>query len=388
MAKRPVAIQFFRTDTEEQRLEKLRRLAELVFSAGVSGEGPPGPQGPPGTPGSPGATGATGAPGATGATGAQGAKGDQGDPGADGADGVVQSIVPGPRIDVDDTDPANPEVAVDSATDAFLTDAAAAVVLTSGDETGTFPNSRQIVADTGISIDTDTAGQLKISATGGGGGVDPAEMYYEYDDLERLARGFNSSVSVSGSVTEGGEQGHPGVIQITTSSSTGTSNGFLKASNPLSGAGGGFLFAGGGVLEFEALVRVPTLLGGSNTGQWRIGFMDEISGAPSNGIHAQYDETGTTWRLFARSGGSATGVTGGTNVAANTWTHLRIVVNAAGTSAELFINGVSQGTVSTNIPSAGLSYGCQVQKTAGSTAAVLDTDVIVVKQTFSSARWS
>ena len=54
-----------------------------------------------------GATGSTGADGATGATGAAGAAGADG---MDGADGVVQSIVAGTNVTVDNTDPANPVV--------------------------------------------------------------------------------------------------------------------------------------------------------------------------------------------------------------------------------------------------------------------------------------
>ena len=52
----------------------------------------------------------TGPAGATGATGAQGPQGPAGADGTDGADGVVQSIVAGTNVSVDDTDPANPIV--------------------------------------------------------------------------------------------------------------------------------------------------------------------------------------------------------------------------------------------------------------------------------------
>jgi hypothetical protein len=54
--------------------------------------------------------GARGAAGATGATGPQGDPGDDGADGADGAAGVVQSIVAGTNVTVDDSDPANPVV--------------------------------------------------------------------------------------------------------------------------------------------------------------------------------------------------------------------------------------------------------------------------------------
>lgn len=214
---------------------------------------------------------------------------------------------------------------------------------------------------------------------------DAARQYYDYNDLARLQGGYVSATSVGGSVTETGFANHPGCIRISTSTTTATSNGFLKSSAPLTGDA--LLFVGGGELTFDALVRIPTLLAGGNTGQYRVGFMDEISGAPSNGIHAQYDENAGVWRLFTRNGGSSSSANGPTTVVAGTWYHIRVVVNAAGTSAELFVDGVSQGTLSTNIPTAGFTYGAQVQKTAGTTAAVLDVDFITVQQIFTTPRY-
>lgn len=91
--------------------------------------GPTGPQGPQGVQGVKGDTGNTGAQGPAGATGAtgsqgpQGVKGDKGDPGATGAQGapgVVQAVVAGTNVTVNNTDPARPVV---SAAGAALTPA-------------------------------------------------------------------------------------------------------------------------------------------------------------------------------------------------------------------------------------------------------------------------
>jgi hypothetical protein len=46
----------------------------------------------------------------------------------------------------------------------------AVTFLTSGDETANFPGSRQVLAGTGITVDTSTPGQFTIAASGGGGG--------------------------------------------------------------------------------------------------------------------------------------------------------------------------------------------------------------------------
>lgn len=68
-----------------------------VILAGAE-QGPPGPAG------------AEGEEGPTGATGPTGVTGPSGPSGPTGASGVVQSIVPGTNVTVDDTDPANPVV--------------------------------------------------------------------------------------------------------------------------------------------------------------------------------------------------------------------------------------------------------------------------------------
>lgn len=63
-------------------------------------------------------------------------------------------------------------------------DLANATFITVNDETGNFPNSRQLVAGTGITIDTSVAGQITISASSGiwapltDGDLDEAELIF------------------------------------------------------------------------------------------------------------------------------------------------------------------------------------------------------------------
>ena len=73
--------------------------------------GPPGPEGPMGPQGPQGIQGPQGPQGPTGATGSQGPKGDTGAQGPQGNPGVVQSVVAGTGITVNNADPANPVVA-------------------------------------------------------------------------------------------------------------------------------------------------------------------------------------------------------------------------------------------------------------------------------------
>src|SRR5690606_36487940 len=79
---------------------------------GPQGEmGPEGPQGPQGE---------VGPPGPEGPQGPMGPQGPQAEMGPPGPSGVVQSVVAGAGIVVDDTDPAYPEVSLNSATIASL----------------------------------------------------------------------------------------------------------------------------------------------------------------------------------------------------------------------------------------------------------------------------
>lgn len=73
--------------------------------------GSTGAQGPQGVKGDPGATGATGTTGVQGPKGDPGATGSQGPQGATGAAGVVQAVVAGANVTVDNTDPTRPVVA-------------------------------------------------------------------------------------------------------------------------------------------------------------------------------------------------------------------------------------------------------------------------------------
>ncbi len=68
------------------------------------------PKGDKGDTGDEGPQGLKGDKGDTGDTGPQGLKGDKGDKGDQGDDGVIQSVVAGPNITVDNTDPANPVI--------------------------------------------------------------------------------------------------------------------------------------------------------------------------------------------------------------------------------------------------------------------------------------
>lgn len=222
-----------------------------------------------------------------------------------------------------------------------------------------------------------------------GGGIDPATKWEEYYELvtfnaaefSQYANGTNAAVTYAAATA-----GHPGVIEMVTGTTATGQAGILKTSAPQTSGLGNIVF-GGGELVFEALVEIPVLWSvGVQEGFIRAGFMDEISGAPANGAHMQYQAANAEWLLFTRAGGTSTSVTGLTNVTTG-WHYIKIVVNAAATQVDMYVDGVLEATSTTNIPTLGVSYGVNNQKNTGTTSYAYRCDMLKVSQTFTTPRY-
>lgn len=236
-------------------------------------------------------------------------------------------------------------------------------------------------AGSGLSA-TDVQAALDELAASSGGGADPATAWEEVHDFVG-AQNFEFNLATGASFS-GATAGHPGTITCTSGGSTSGSFAFTRSAATATASPQ--IVLGGGELTFEALFEVPALIAGVNTGQLRLGFLDELSGAPENGVHLQYENGVANWKLYTRAAGVANSITGGTAVTTG-WHYAKIVINAAGTSAELFIDGVSQGTIATGFPTVGMTFGGGIQKSAGTTPFILVTDLIRVRQTFTSPRF-
>lgn len=101
----------------------------------------------------------------------------------------------------------------------------------------------------------------------------------------------------------------------------------------------------------------------------RFGFLDSTAAAPVDGVYFEYDTSASAnWRICTSDGSVRTQMATAVAVAAATWYQLEVAVNAAGTSAEFFINSVSVGTITTTIPTASLNsttFGFHVVRLAG-----------------------
>ncbi len=194
----------------------------LPGSTGATGaKGDKGDTGSPGTNGSNGAkgekgdkgdtgnTGATGSPGLTGSQGIQGVKGDKGDKGdtgdagtngtngTDGADGVIQSIVGGSGITVDDTDPANPEISTSGAVTSVNGDTGD-VVLNQDDVLDGTTNKQYSVTEktklAGIEASADVTDATNVGAAGA--------FMKSVDDTDDIAVGSTNKFATAAEKTK------------------------------------------------------------------------------------------------------------------------------------------------------------------------------------------
>lgn len=125
---------------------------------------------------------------------------------------------------------------------------------------------------------------------------------------------------------------------------------------------------------------------GTNRYIVRSGFMTQsYNSEPTAGVYFRYTDNVNSgkWQCVCRSGGTETVINTTTAPKITTsWDKLGIVINAAGTSVEFFINDVSQGTITTNIPTTTYLVKMVVMnKISGGSSQLLDIDCVYIKVT-------
>lgn len=176
---------------------------------------------------------------------------------------------------------------------------------------------------------------------------------------------------------------HPGILQSNTgTTATGHAGIFTNPS---------LLVLGGGEAICEWTVRFPLQASAGEDFNFRCGFFDNSTGDALEGVYFEYDRSvgGNFWRIATSDNSVRTKATTIVGVAANTWYRLKCVVDAAGASAEFFIDGISQGSLVTTIPitvARPTAIGANIIKTAGVGQRVFLADKCYYKQTFSAPR--
>lgn len=215
--------------------------------------------------------------------------------------------------------------------------------------------------------------------SGGAGAENPLAVYEHFNDMDfQTPSSTTSGVHYLESTTSGnvaavdGESGRIGIVRLRKQTATGGQANLYSA--PL-------LVLGDGETTFECDVRL-NLAQATNTEETgallRIGFLDQTNGEPDNGVYFYCFPTvnSAQWALRTESGGATTTLNSSFAHVANAWFRLRFVVNADASEVEAFVNDVSFGTVTTNIPvGAALRTRLQIWQAAGHATGVMDMHV-------------
>lgn len=209
-------------------------------------------------------------------------------------------------------------------------------------------------------------------------------------DFEDFMGTYTSAGTISSGIWIGGASGtgsnaydssgtasRPGIVEL----STGTTNSG-SASICIYYSTAAHILFGAGVYTIEGDVFIATLSTAAETYALRFGFGDSIAGAPTDGAYFYYyDVAGGSptpnWYRNTASNTTLTSTDTGVVAVAGAWTRLKVVVNANASSVEFFINGVSVGSNTVNIPSgAGRGTGAvyTAVKSAGTTARLFNID--------------
>ena len=193
--------------------------------------------------------------------------------------------------------------------------------------------------------------------------VDPARVYDVIEDFEATIR-FSASTGSAGSLTQNitgvSTSRHIGIVRFRVS----TLNGYAMYTG-----GTNTIQFGSATWTAETLVRLAHLSDGTDDYIIRLGFGDTITNADvTDGAYFEYNKaTSVNWLMCTANGSSYTRTATSTAVATGSWIKLKLVVNSDATLVTYYINDVSVGTVSTNIPTSNATgLLLQSAKTLGS----------------------
>lgn len=173
--------------------------------------------------------------------------------------------------------------------------------------------------------------------------------------------------------------GRNGITNLSTSTSTNGRAGVGSTDTTI--------YLGNGAVKYEVSFKTPAALSdATNTYVIQLGFIDDYNNAVANGVWLSYkhDENTGKFRLNTMDNSVTSTLDTGTTMAAGTFYKFTITINAAGTQADISVNGganVGAG-LSTNIPITSnrtVGFGANIIKTAGTTNRFIDVDYITYR---------
>lgn len=167
-----------------------------------------------------------------------------------------------------------------------------------------------------------------------------------------------------------------------------------SAGGAVAGTGVNTIQFGNGVTYTESLIQIPTL--STNTQRFKTftGFFDILTSVADGAYVTQIDnENSGNWVFSCSSGGTTTSFNLSSAPTAGTWYKIGILINAAGTEARCYINGVEPSgigyPITSNIPTGatnqtGVRTG--ILKSVGTTSRSLLVDYLYGRIIFTTAR--
>ena len=225
--------------------------------------------------------------------------------------------------------------------------------------------------------------------------VDPSAYFVLFDDfpVSNSISGFGTnnlrsySTGTAAALTYGtATAAHPGVITLETGTDT-TGTAWLRDSGTVNG-----VVLGGGETTIAWHLRTPAgLSDGTDTYTLYAGLGNGASSGaePTDGVYFLYTHGTNSGNWVGKTANSSTRTSVNSNLAvvAPAWVTLQATVNAAASSVEFFVNGVSIGTSSTNIPTSPvLGPVVGITKSAGISGKNFLVDWVKLNVTFTTAR--
>jgi hypothetical protein len=186
-----------------------------------------------------------------------------------------------------------------------------------------------------------------------------------------------SIVSNNTTITDGSRIGE--IIMESGSTSTG-----------LCAVSGKPFYTGNGQIIFDCPINLDQLSNSTDTFTINIGLSNSTAGVgQNNGIYFNYTNGINSGRFqcVCNLAGTSTTADSGVTVAASTWYNLQIIVNAAASSVEFYINQSLVSTITSNIPSATFISGVIIlSKSVGTDNVNLRADYMRQRKDFTNQR--
>ena len=183
--------------------------------------------------------------------------------------------------------------------------------------------------------------------------------------------------------TVSGTSAHPGYIGNFQFSSSHTCLIFYG-----NGSIGKTVFLGGGAITVNWVINIATLSNATNTYTLRLGLGDTVGSDEANGCYLEYSSGENSGDWIIKTASASTRTATNTSTAVGTgWQNISVSVNAAASTVTYYVNGSSLGTVSTNIPTTGISPFLDIVWSAGTVGAnSIEVDLFYMSQTLTTAR--